>query len=128
MGRVGGYGHNSSGDLFFAFATGNHLEERPGKLRMVATVPNESMDPLFHAVVESTEESISNVLFAAETTTGRFDGIAHALPLDLWHRSSSATGLASPELSLLSATASVMAVAPGSLSGRKARKMFSARW
>jgi D-aminopeptidase len=82
VGRVGGYGHNSSGDLFFAFATGNHLEERPGKLRTVATVPNESMDPLFHAVVESTEESIVNALFAAETTTGRFDRIAHALPLD----------------------------------------------
>jgi D-aminopeptidase len=40
------------------------------------------MDPLFHAVVESTEESIVNALFAAETTTGRFDRIAHALPLD----------------------------------------------
>lgn len=80
VGRVGGYGHDSSGDLFFAFATANHLEQRPGKVRMVATLPNEAMDPLFHAVVDATEESIVNALFAAETTTGRFDRIAHALP------------------------------------------------
>ena len=80
VGRVGGYGHDSSGDLFFAFATANHLEQRPGKVRMVATLPNEAMDPLFHAVVDATEESIVNALFAAETTSGRFDRIAHALP------------------------------------------------
>jgi D-aminopeptidase len=49
---------------------------------MVATLPNEAMDPLFHAVVDATEESIVNALCAAETTTGRFDRIAHALPLD----------------------------------------------
>ncbi len=30
--RVGGYGHDSSGDLFLAFSTGNHLEERPGTI------------------------------------------------------------------------------------------------
>jgi D-aminopeptidase len=80
--RVGGYGHDSSGDLFFAFATANHLVERPGKPRTVATLPNEAMDPLFHAVADATEESIVNALFAAETTAGRFDRVAHALPLD----------------------------------------------
>ncbi len=82
LGRAGGYGHDSSGDLFIAFATANHLEERPGKPRMVATLPNEAMDPLFHAVVDATEESIVNALFAAETTTGRHGRLAHALPLD----------------------------------------------
>jgi D-aminopeptidase len=80
--RVGGYGHDSSGDLFFAFATANHLVERPGKPRTVATLPNEAMDPLFHAVADATEESIVNALFAAETTAGRFDRVAQALPLD----------------------------------------------
>lgn len=82
VGRVGGYGHDSSGDLFFAFATANHLEQRPGKVRIVASLPNEAMDPLFHAVIDATEESIINALFAAETTTGRYGRIAHALPLD----------------------------------------------
>ena len=82
VGRVGGYGHDSSGDLFFAFATANHLEPHPGKPRMVASLPNEALDLLFHAVVDATEESIVNALFAAETTTGRLGRIAHALPLD----------------------------------------------
>lgn len=82
VGRVGGYGHDSSGDLFLAFATGNHAEPRPGKVQMVATLSNESMDPLFHAVADATEESIVNALFAAETTTGRSGRVAHALPLD----------------------------------------------
>jgi D-aminopeptidase len=82
VGRVGGYGHDSSGDLFIAFSTANHLERNPGRVRTVTTLPNESMDPLFHAVVDATEESIVNALFAAETTTGRSGRVAHALPLD----------------------------------------------
>ena len=82
VGRVGGYGHDSSGDLFIAFSTGNHLVRNPGKARTVTTLPNEVMDPLFHAVVDATEESIVNALFAAETTTGRSGRVAHALPLD----------------------------------------------
>jgi D-aminopeptidase len=45
LGRVGGYGHDSSGDIFLAFATGNHLPARPGVLRSVASLPNETMDP-----------------------------------------------------------------------------------
>ena len=49
---------------------------------MVATLPNEAMDPLFHAVVDATEESIVNALFAAVTTTGKFERVAHALPLE----------------------------------------------
>ncbi len=80
--RTGGYGHDSSGDLFLAFSTGNHLEERPGRLREVASLPNEEMDPLFHAVADATEESIVNALFAAETMTGRLGRIAHEIPLD----------------------------------------------
>jgi D-aminopeptidase len=82
LSRTGGYGHDSSGDLFLAFSTGNHLEERPGKLREVLSLPNESMDPLFHAVSDATEESIVNALLAAETMSGRLGRVAHALPAD----------------------------------------------
>jgi D-aminopeptidase len=74
VGRVGGYGHDSSGDLFLAFSTGNHLERNPGKPRTVTTLPNEVMDPIFHAIV--------NALLAAETTIGRSGRIARALPHD----------------------------------------------
>jgi D-aminopeptidase len=82
LSRVGGYGHDSSGDLFLAFSTGNHLARRPGMVREVQTLPNEAMDPLFHAVADATEESIINALCAAHTTTGRNGRTATALPLD----------------------------------------------
>lgn len=83
LARVGGYGHNSSGDIFLAFATGNHLPAgRPGPydLRML---PHEQIDPLFHGVAEATEEAILNALCAAETITGFQGRTSYALPHDL---------------------------------------------
>ncbi len=85
LARAGGYGHDSSGDIFFAFSTGNHLEASAKGAREVRTVPNEAMDGLFHAVADATEEAIVNALFAAETMTGRQGRVAHALPIDLAH-------------------------------------------
>lgn len=81
LGRVGGYGHHSSGDIFIAFSTGNHLpaEREPWR---VDVLPHSEMDPLFHAVADATEESILNALCAADTTTGQKGRTAHALPLD----------------------------------------------
>jgi D-aminopeptidase len=86
LGRVGGLGATSSGDLFMAFATGNRNHPPgeaepvgPGVVRLLALV-DPALDPLFEATVEATEEAIANALVAAETMTGR-DGItAHRLP------------------------------------------------
>lgn len=83
LSRVGGYGHDSSGDIFFAFATGNHLPGKQTGVRQVGSLPNEALDPLFHAVADATEESILNALCCAESMTGRSARTAHALPLDL---------------------------------------------
>ncbi len=47
------------------------------------TLPLESMDPVFHAAADATEEAIVNALCAAETMTGRAGHTAPALPLDL---------------------------------------------
>jgi D-aminopeptidase len=82
LSRVGGYGHDSSGDIFIAFSTANHLEEKVSDPRQVLTLPNGALDPLFHAVADATEESILNALCAAESMTGREGRVAHALPLD----------------------------------------------
>ena len=89
IGRVGGTGATSSGDLILAFATGNRglPDPAPGAdlrttvdgLRMVL---DPTLDALFDATIEATEEAIVNSLVAAETMTGR-DGItAFALPHD----------------------------------------------
>jgi D-aminopeptidase len=89
IGRVGGTGATSSGDLILAFATGNRALPDPFSgvdqgttvdgLRMVL---DPTLDALFDATIEATEEAIVNALVAAETMTGR-DGItAFALPHD----------------------------------------------
>jgi D-aminopeptidase len=76
IGRLGGLGGNSSGDLFLVFSTGNHGTEG---LRMVS---NDALDELFQAVVESTEEAVLNSMLSAETMTGRGGVTVHALPHD----------------------------------------------
>ena len=75
--RMGGLGENSSGDLFFAFATGN--SGIAASTSSVDVFPNERIDELFEAVVDATEEAILNALLAAETMTGRAGHTAHAL-------------------------------------------------
>jgi D-aminopeptidase len=86
IGRAGGAGEPSSGDLVIAFATGNPAVDAgaPGSdpVYRVSALRDDRLGPLFWAAVEATEEAIVNALVAAETMTGR-DGItAHALPHD----------------------------------------------
>jgi D-aminopeptidase len=78
---VGGVGFNGSGDIFLAFATGNHVRqgETICAIRMLSP---DGMNPLFQAAAEATEEAILNALTAAETMSGLHGRTAHALPLD----------------------------------------------
>ena len=82
LARVGGVGHNGSGDIFLAFATGNHLSSDSNVLHDVKMLPHEQMDSIIEAAAEAVEESILNALTAAETTIGFQGHTAHALPLD----------------------------------------------
>ena len=82
LARVGGYGHNGSGDIFLAFSTGNHLPVDAGEPLTVMSLPNKLMNPLFHGAAEAVEEAILNALTGAETMTGFQGRTAHALPLD----------------------------------------------
>jgi L-aminopeptidase/D-esterase-like protein len=45
-------------------------------------LPNDSLDPLFLATVQATEEAIVNAMVAAETMTGIDDHTVIALPHD----------------------------------------------
>jgi D-aminopeptidase len=86
IGRTGGAGENSSGDLILAFSTvrqGVPAAEiatagLPRTLS-VTMVPDAHLDELFYAAVEATEGAIVNALLAAETMTGRKGATAHAL-------------------------------------------------
>ncbi len=82
LARVGGVGHNFSGDIFIAFAIGNDLPTGARGPVAVQMLRHQQLDPFFEAVAEAVEESILNSLTAAETMTGFKGRTAHALPLD----------------------------------------------
>ncbi|MCW5959053.1 MAG: P1 family peptidase [Pyrinomonadaceae bacterium] len=83
VGKVGGRGENSSGDIFIAFSTANAAEISKDKgISSVTMLPNEQINPLFYATVEATEEAILNAMVAAETMTGYNGNKVHALPHD----------------------------------------------
>jgi D-aminopeptidase len=82
LARDGGTGHAFSGDLFLAFATGNHCPPTFRAPLEVKMMPLGQMDALFDATAEAVEEAILNALTAAETMTGYKGHVAYALPLD----------------------------------------------
>jgi D-aminopeptidase len=89
IGRVGGMGEHSSGDLIVAFATGNRglgaFEDRRAETTTVeleALVHPQTND-LFEAVIEATEEAILNALLAAETMVGRDGNTAFGLDAEV---------------------------------------------
>ena len=73
IGRTGGAGEDSSGDIVFCFSTA----EPSGAHRA-----NEELDDLFYATIEATEAAILNALLHATTTSGRDGRVVHALPHD----------------------------------------------
>ena len=82
LSRVGSIGGNGSGDIFLAFATGNHLQTASLTPLNVQMLPHDQMDIFFEATAEAVEEAILNALTAAETMVGWQGRTAHALPLD----------------------------------------------
>jgi len=83
LARVGSVGHNGSGDLFLAFATGNHIPGRSHEAQVaLSMLPHHHLNDFFEAVAECVEEAIINSIVAAETTTGLRGNTAYALPLD----------------------------------------------
>jgi D-aminopeptidase len=88
IGRVGGAGGNSSGDIMLAFSTANagripnHKAPTTSGPTSVDTLPDEAITSLFWATIEATEEAILNALVAADTMVGHDGVTAHALPHD----------------------------------------------
>ncbi len=82
LGRTGSSGSNGSGDFVIAFSTAPDLRNQAGNRQPhpQALLGNESMSPLFEAVIEATEEAIYNSLFRACDMTGRGHTV-NALPL-----------------------------------------------
>jgi L-aminopeptidase/D-esterase-like protein len=90
MGRLGSIHGNGSGDIFIAFSTANRGADAgnsdvdgsalpPANIQRLSS---DTMDPLFTATAEATEEAIVNAMLAAGTMTGadywRYYAIPHA--------------------------------------------------
>jgi len=82
LGRDGSISGNGSGDIFVAFSTANPHADSGKTVVDVKMVSNDSLDPIFAATVQATEEAIVNAMVAAETMTGIENHKAIALPHD----------------------------------------------
>lgn len=83
LARTGSPSTNGSGDYVIAFSTAKQNRVRANEpLRKTETLGNDSMSPLFQAVVEATEEAIYNSLLRATTVTGRDNHRVEALPIE----------------------------------------------
>ncbi|HEY1769281.1 MAG TPA: P1 family peptidase [Chthoniobacterales bacterium] len=83
LARTGSVSGNGSGDLFLVFSTANPGAEDPSQpTHSVLTVPNDRLDPIFEATVQSVEEAIVNALVDNHSMTGANDHRVEALPHD----------------------------------------------
>jgi len=80
--KVGGYGSNTSGDIFIAFSTANSGAASRTEIQQVKMIPNDQISPLFLATAQATEEAIVNALVAGETMTGINGNTVYGLPHD----------------------------------------------
>jgi D-aminopeptidase len=82
LGRDGSYSGDESGDIFIAFSTANSGAGAAKGPHQLTMLPNESLDPIFLATVQATEEAVVNAMVAAETMTGIDNRTVIALPHD----------------------------------------------
>lgn len=97
LAKVGGYGNNSSGDIFLAFSTANKVPFQEFSMAAGGTpgvdpyqpqpmgvqmIDNNSINGVFEAAADATEEAIYNAMFMAESMTGFKGRTVEALDLD----------------------------------------------
>jgi D-aminopeptidase len=82
LGRDGSYSGDGSGDIFIAFSTANPGADSSKGVHQLTMLPNDSLDPVFLATVQATEEAIVNAMVAAKTMTGIDNHEVIALPHD----------------------------------------------
>jgi len=82
VGRMGGLGEDSSGDLMLAFSTANPGAVSAKKIATVQMIPNNEINPLFAATEQATEEAIVNAMISAKTMTGANGITVQAIPHD----------------------------------------------
>jgi len=82
LGRDGSYSGDGSGDIFIAFSTANPGAASTKGPHQLTMLPNDSLDPIFLATVQATEEAVVNAMVAADTMTGIDNHTVIGLPHD----------------------------------------------
>jgi D-aminopeptidase len=82
MARAGATGSNGSGDFVIAFSTTNRIPASARTLPPLERLNEDSLSPLFEAVIDATEEAIDDSLLRATTLRGREGHVAPAVPVD----------------------------------------------
>ena len=82
LARTGSTSGNGSGDIFIAFSTANPNAAGAKQPVSVTMLPNDSINPIFEATVQATEEAIVNAMVGAETMSGAHGSMVTALPHD----------------------------------------------
>lgn len=84
IGRSGAAAHHGSGDIFMAFSTanGNVIRSEARQAETLSFLPDPSLDPLFEAVIQATDEAIINSMTANRTMTGINGLTVQAIPHD----------------------------------------------
>ena len=84
LGRVGSYGAHSSGEIIIGFSTANEVSRLAPKPQMELTaIRDTGLDPVYKAVIETTEESILNSISRAVTMEGVNNNRVPAIDLEL---------------------------------------------
>lgn len=82
LARVGSVAHNGSGEIFCAASTANRRERDATGIATVQLLGDGSLDDVFAAVVDATEEAVCNALFVADTVAGVHGHVVPGLPVD----------------------------------------------
>ncbi|KAF3936824.1 hypothetical protein ABW19_dt0204393 [Dactylella cylindrospora] len=76
MSRTGGWGGNSSGDIYLAFSTAHQIPRappfswKPTVSQSIPIIEDVTINALFECAADATEEAIYNAVFMAETMKG----------------------------------------------------------
>ena len=83
LARVGSIAGHGSGDIFCAVSTGHRVAPLRHRSRHAPSCSSTTtIDAVFAATVDATEEAVINALFVADTVVGRDGNTAAGLPVD----------------------------------------------
>jgi D-aminopeptidase len=82
LARTGGNAYHGSGDIVLAFSTAQKIPHYNKDFLHIKMIPDDHLDILFTATIDSVEEAIINSLLKAETMDGRDNRVRYQLPHD----------------------------------------------